>query len=119
MALFLGVALLSGIVDLLIYHNDDWLFISLVVSTIITVGAATLWCIYDARIMRLQIPRDLILLIVFLTPAGVLLYLVKSRGWRKAMKLGFGAPVLALHQAFYYMAWYTTRWIAGSVGYYE
>src|SRR5262245_40181770 len=88
---FLLSAALGGAADLFFYYTS-WSQWSCLVSTVVEVLLIYTWCHYDAVLYKQLIPRSLKFYIVLLAIIGVPMYLVRSRGWRGAARVGFGIP---------------------------
>jgi hypothetical protein len=119
LAVFLGTSVAFGIVDLLLYQNAGWESCSWILNTIVGVVAIVAWCRYDSQIRGYPLSASLKLLIWLIALIGVPVYLVQSRGWKGAAKLGFGLPVFLLNAGLYYGGWYAAREIGARVGYFQ
>lgn len=118
LSIFLGSSAAFGVADLLLYANTGWPMISLLFNTLI--GAATIvaWCRFDSIIHVYPLTTRLSVSIFLLAIVAVPVYLVRSRGWTAAAKLGFGLPIFLLAIGLYHGCWHATFWIADHAGYF-
>jgi len=116
---FLVSSALFGAADIFLYYSTSWSQGTWVLSTILAAVLLYTWCHYDALLLKQLIPRSLRFCIVLFAIVGVPMYLVRSRGWRGAARVGFGIPVLLLSIGIYYGSWYASLWIAEATGYYQ
>ena len=107
-----------GIVDLLLYSNQSWNSTSWVLNTILGISAVVAWCRYDSQIRNFPLSGSLVFIIWALAIVGVPMYLIRSRGWARATRIGFGFPIFILSLGLYYSCWYGTRWVAAKTGYF-
>ena len=119
LAVFIGSSLLFGIADLLLDENQDWTAASFILDAIVGIVAVACWCRIDSRIQSYPLSGNLWRLIWLVAIIGVPIYLVKSRGWSRAAKIGFGAPAFLLSVGFYYGGWYGAYWVADQTGYFS
>src|SRR5262249_33577365 len=103
---FVVLSALSGAADLIFHYITIWSKESWTMSTVIGALLIYTWCHYDALVYKQLIPRSLKFCIVLLAIVGVPIYLVRSRGWLGAARVGFGIPVLLLSIGVYYGSWF-------------
>lgn len=119
LVVYLASGSVFGVLDLILYYHDTWSSISWVLNTLVGIVAIVAWCAYDARLKGMTISLGLRLAIWLIALVGVPVYLVRSRGWGGAARLGFGLPVFLLGLGLYYAGWYTASWVAEASGYYS
>lgn len=107
-----------GAYDLIACEDDSQLDSSSLFSTIVGIGAILAWCSFDAAIHDFKISTGLRFGIFLLAIVAVPVYLVKTRGWSPALKIGFGFPAFALNLGAYYLGWYGAYEIGKLTGYY-
>lgn len=66
------------------------------VDVLVATAAIATWCHFDARILDYRISRGLRVWIVLASLIAVPIYIVDSRGWRGAWRLGLGLPFFAV-----------------------
>jgi len=118
-AVFLGSSVVFGIADLVFYRSESWISTSFVLNTIAGTMAIASWCRYDSHVQNYPLSGRLWLVIWLIALVGVPVYLVQSRGWRRAARIGFGLPVFLLSIGLYYIGWYCSYWIADKGGYFQ
>jgi hypothetical protein len=119
LVVFLASSAMFGAADLLLNRNTGWIAMSGILDTIIGIIAIVAWCKYDAQIHTYPMTRGLKLLIWLFAVIGVPLYLVRSRGWIGAAKIGFGLPAFLLSIGLYYGGWYAAHAIGTQMGYFD
>ena len=95
-----------AIMDLQMSSDSSWAQGGLVLSSIVCTVCIYLWCLNDARLREFQFTGGWTMAIVFLAIIAVPVYLKRTRGWKGALKVGFGLPVLAASIALYEVARY-------------
>ena len=108
-----------GSADLFLYRHWEWTSMSWVLNMIIGVILIVGWCTYDSQMQGYPLIGWLRLTIVLVAIVGVPIYLVKSRDWRRAAKIGFGLPAYIGILSFYYAGWYGSYWVARASGYFH
>jgi len=119
LAVFFISSLAFGVADLLLYRNSSWTSTSWILNAIVGIIAIVSWCRYDSQVQGFVMNGSLRLIIWLLAAVGVPMYLVRSRGWRRAARVGFGIPAFVLSVALYYAGWYSSFWLAGKMGYFQ
>ncbi len=119
LGVFLGSSAIFGVADIILWEYEAWETISTILDTVIGILAILTWCSYDARLHKFPLSGRFRLFIFLFAIIGVPVYLVRSRGWMAAAKIGFGVPVFLLSIAISYGAFFATEWIADRLGYFS
>jgi hypothetical protein len=115
---FLVSSAVFGVADLLLYANNSWIEVSWLLNAVVGIFTIVAWCRYDSQIQNFPLSGTLAFIIWALSIVGVLMYLVRSRGWGGAARVGFGLPIFLLSIGLYYGSWYASRWVAQKMGYF-
>ncbi len=107
-----------GTYDLFAYEDDGQLASSHLFLVIVGIGSILAWCSFDAKIHDFVISQGLRFGIILVAAIAVPVYLVKTRGWPGALKLGLGLPAFAVSAGAYYVGWYAAYEIAALIGYF-
>lgn len=119
LAIFVFAGFPFGAADLLLYANETGGRVSEILGLLVSVLAISAWCRFDAGIQNYPLTLGLRLMILLLAVIGVPMYLVRARGRRGAVRVGFGLPPFLASVALYYAGWYMAYWIAGMAGYFN
>ncbi len=110
---FLLSPLAFGVFDLVFYDSQSAEDGSYLISTIIGIFTVVGWVSYDAALRDYPLTSGLRWCVILLAAVGVPVYLVRTRGWKGAARLGFGIPAFLTSMASYCLG-YSAAWVIGS-----
>lgn len=106
---FMTASAFIAVADFVFYEIKWWTDGSWILDVLITTIAIAVWCHLDARLKGRLISRRLSVWIVLASLFAVPVYLVQSRGWKGALKLGLGLPFFAVSIWVYDLTWMITE----------
>ncbi|HMJ90031.1 MAG TPA: hypothetical protein VK530_09455 [Candidatus Acidoferrum sp.] len=118
LALMIGLAVISGAVDVIWYDHHLVCTVNHVIGTLVLSFLVMLWCVYDSRLRNFPLPSVFRLFILLVGLVGVPLYFCRSRGPKERLRSAFGLFLLLAAVAPYYAGWYLTIFVLTAFGYY-
>jgi len=106
---FMTSSAFFAVADFVFYDVKGWTDGSWILDIVIATIAVAAWCHLDARVNGCLISRRLSIWIVLAALFAVPVYLVQSRGWKGALKVGLGLPFFAVSIWIYDLAWMATE----------
>lgn len=89
-------------IDLLLLPPDSsWHPGSFALNSVICVACIYQWCLNDARVRQFHLTGGWTMAIVFVAIFAVPVYLQRTRGWKGALRVGWGLPILAANVMLY------------------
>jgi hypothetical protein len=107
------------VLEVAFYYHKEWDAYFYVLSSLAVIVGVSAWCYYDCRVRNGKLSQAMRGAIAFLGPFGVSAYFIESRGFRAALKVGFGLFLYVPFYALYFPTWGATVWILQALGFYN